>query len=52
MVVHAWNLSYVGSRDTIMAWSQPGQKVGRPYLKNKPGVLVHASDPSYEGKKT
>jgi hypothetical protein len=36
VVAHACNLSYLGARDRrIMPQGQPGQKLLRPFLKNK-----------------
>jgi hypothetical protein len=33
----------------IMVQGQPGNKLVRPYLKNKPDMLVHGRGPSYSG---
>jgi hypothetical protein len=43
-VAHACNFSYLGEEDRrMMAQGQLRQKLRRPYLKNKPGLGVYAT---------
>jgi hypothetical protein len=40
----------LGGRDRkIMVGGQPGQKLARPYVKNKSGIVAHACNISYLG---
>jgi hypothetical protein len=40
-----WEVEIGGSKFK----TSPGQKLGRPYLKNKPDMLVHACNSSHKG---
>jgi hypothetical protein len=40
----------LGSRNRRTAiQGQPGQKLSRPYLKKRPGMVFHSCNPSYLG---
>jgi hypothetical protein len=42
-IVCAYNLSYLGGRNKRSTVSgQPGQKLARPYVKNKSGIVVQS----------
>jgi hypothetical protein len=50
MVVHAYNLSYLGDGNRrIMVWGQLRQKLERPYFKTKLGMVGHTCSSSYSG---
>jgi hypothetical protein len=51
---------HIRTRETIEKWSggrdkrikvqgHPGEKLVRPYLKNKPDIVLYACNPSYLG---
>jgi hypothetical protein len=44
-----YNPSYSGGGDRIMVRGQHRQKLERPYLKNKPDLVMHIYNPSYIG---
>jgi hypothetical protein len=48
--VHISNPSYLEGRDRrIEVQGQTVEKLARPYLKNKMGVVAYTYDPSYSG---
>lgn len=50
IVAHTYSPSYLGGGDRrITVQGQSGQMLMKPYLKNKPGMVVRACIPRYVG---
>jgi hypothetical protein len=50
MIYTSYNPTCYGGEDRkMMVGGQPAQQLVRPYLKSKPGVVMHTCNPRYPG---